>query len=131
MTTASRSDSGFTLLEFVVAVVVLMVGLLGLLQTVGLTYEHNLGTQRREDAAQVADDLMMAEKVKKFEGISTTSKQWNLTESAFKSGYVNYSVSKTAALVAPDTINLSITLSWRHKGKRFEHSISSLRSRNE
>ena len=55
----SNKKAGFTLIEFCVATLIMMVGLLGLLQGVNLAIEQNLGTLIRNEAVSVADEQMV------------------------------------------------------------------------
>ena len=52
----SSSSSGFTLIEVMVAMVITLVGLLGLLQSVNLATEHNIKNALRDEAVQVGED---------------------------------------------------------------------------
>ena len=123
-----RNSTGFTILEFLVAVVILTVGLLGLLRTVALSVDHNLGNERRNHAAQVADELMVLENARPFASLSAMSTRYLSGKMAFRSGYVHYSVSRMVTPVGASSAATRIVLSWKHKGKRCEHEISSIRS---
>ena len=67
----NTNNQGFTLIEFLVAIVILMVGLLGLLQTVNYAIVNNTTNQLRQEALLLADERMNLEKSKKFTAIST------------------------------------------------------------
>ena len=57
--TISPSDShGFTLVELLMAMLVMTVGLLGLLQSVMVAYEHNIRNRLREEALLVGEEQM-------------------------------------------------------------------------
>ena len=52
--------SGFTLIEVLVAMVITLVGLLGLLQSINLAMEHNVRNHLREEATRVGEREMNA-----------------------------------------------------------------------
>jgi len=55
-----RNNEGFTLIEVVVAFAILLIGILALLQSVNIAFEHNLKNQQRDEVVRVADDIMHA-----------------------------------------------------------------------
>lgn len=120
---------GFTLIEFLVSIVILMVGLLGLLQTINVALSENLKTQVRNEAVVVVDEEMAKELAKGYDGI-------NLGEnfSAFRNYTVSkkmmntfklYSVSKTGDSLQ-NSKQVAITVSWKHKGQRYTHNATSV-----
>ena len=55
----SPNDSGgFTLVEVLMAMLIMTVGLLGLLRSVSAAYEHTLRNRLREEAVAVAEEQM-------------------------------------------------------------------------
>ena len=59
MTRTSRKDSGgFTLVEMMMAMLVLTVGLLGLLQSIQVAWQHNARNRLREEAVLLAEERM-------------------------------------------------------------------------
>lgn len=135
--TVKSNDCGFTLVEFLVAIVILMVGMLGLLQTVNYAINHNMTNQLRQEALVLADEWMNREKVKAFDRISSPSTFTpNLTPPYLRSiplnqrlvngAFRNYSVTMTTNDTSPQSKNIDIQVTWNYKGQRFVHSISSL-----
>ncbi len=126
-----NNSCGFTLIEFLVALVILTVGLLGLLQTVNYSIETNLTTQLRDEAVRLADERMSSERSKVFDAISTNTRQ-EMVSVKVVNAFKNYSVVKTTTSLtaAGNTRNINIQVSWRHKDTRYTHVISSLVSKS-
>lgn len=125
-----KNNKGFTLIEFLVAIVIIMVGLLALLQSVNIAISHNLTTLFRNQAVMLADERMTLEKTKPFDCISTTTISSSMllnVNNAFK----NYSVVKIGSSMTTNTKSIEIDVVWKHKGTRYIHTISSLVSKSQ
>lgn len=120
-----QNESGFTLVELLVATVILSVGLLGLLQAVNMGIENNLTTQFRNEAVSVADTLMTVEKARPFAQLTSPSSTFSVSRS-HRLFFKNYSVTKIMTPQSSLTKSLQFNISWTHKGRKFSHSISSL-----
>jgi type IV pilus assembly protein PilV len=127
--TVYSNNKGFTLAELLVAMVIMMVGLLGLLQTVNYAINHNMSNQLRQEAAILADNRMNQEKIKAFDHISSPLVTPFTVRRVVNGAFRNYSVVKTNSDLTLQTKNIDIQVLWRYKNERFNHSISSLVSK--
>ena len=128
MRLARANEKGFTLIEFLVAIVIIAVGLLGLLQTVNFSIDRNMTTLLRDEAVRLADERMMREKSKVFTAISTNTVTENVAVNV-ANAFKNYSVAKTTSEVTSNTKNIQIDVTWRYKGQNYGHTMSSLVSK--
>ena len=71
--TSNKSNSGFTLVEVIMAMLIFMVGMLGLLTAVNLAIETNLRNQIRDEAVNVGERVMSELRGKGFDNISVAS----------------------------------------------------------
>ncbi len=125
------NQQGFSLIEFLVAIVILMVGMLGLLMAVDATHVHNLNNQFRNEAILVGDQEIVLEKSKVFDLISTnTAPHEKLVRREFRNAFKNYSVSRQGTSVG-DLKEINVTVSWRHKGVRYTHNVFGMISPSE
>lgn len=131
----NSNNSGFTLVEFLVSIVILMVGMLGLLQTVNYAISYNANNQLQQGAILLADELINIQKAKPFNNISSgvtpglvrKSIEKRMISGAFK----NYSVVKIGlqnSATDPTVKNYEVQVSWKYKQQRYQHSISTLLS---
>lgn len=139
-TPVSCNKSGFTLIEVLVAVVILTVGLLGLMQTVIYALNHNLTAQLRQEATLVADQVMSMEKAKPYSKITAPS--FDSTKVTYETlpmqitdtvvtRTVNgadktFAVRKTVRSPTPQSKNIEVMVSWVHKQTTYSHSVASI-----
>ncbi len=116
-----RNKSGFTLVEFLVSLVILMVGLLGLLQTINFALQYNMSTQLRNEAASVGDARMSRELAKPFDLISTGISSKPVSRQILN-GYKNYSVTRSG-LNMTNSKQVTVEVRWRYKNQSFTHTV--------
>ena len=120
----SISNNGFTLVELMVAILILMIGLLALLQTVNLAYSHNLITILRNEGVLLADEQMMIRKSMTFDSISSGTPK--IVSRDMRSAFKNYSVIGTVTNLTDTSKEIMLRVSWKHKNQPYDHFISSI-----
>ncbi len=112
------------MIEFLVAITILAVGLLGLLQVVNVAMGKNLENMYRVEAIQLADDRMMQKRSMPFLSITTAHSDTFLrnTRGISKS----YAVQEAINPVASRSKEIVINVLWTNKGNNYSHSISSV-----
>jgi type IV pilus assembly protein PilV len=128
VTVNSNNQTGFTLIEFCVAVLIMMVGLMGLLQAVNMAALHNLGTVLRNEAISLADENMVLAKTEVSDSVTFTNLAATsaLINRKTRSGFCNYSVNRSIMSAGANSKEVAVRVSWRYKGSKFNHVISSL-----
>ena len=127
-----NNHSGFTLIEFCVSVLIMMVGLLGLLQAVNMATVHNLGNLLRNEAITLADDRIVRAKTSVYDAVtftalaSDTISAANLVSRGVRAGFANYSVVLSVATAGSNSKELASRVAWRYKGNKLSHTISSI-----
>ena len=127
MRISPSTNSGFTLVELMMAMLITLVGLVGLLQSVNLAMEHNLRNQLRDEAVMIGEQAMSFQKVRSFDQLSTSRPP--PVSSRLRSGGVQYKVSCTANPPASLTEKLiTVTVTWNYRGTAYAHEVRSVRS---
>lgn len=133
--TLLSNNAAFTLLEVLVAMVILMVGLLGMLEAINLSIATNLRNEMRTHATSVAEDQLARKKSMPFDNITTPGGARNLSVPiAMRSATMNYTVTYLvddipAGATEPNAKRVNIGVRWSHKGNNYEHVVSSVVTR--
>lgn len=126
-----HDEKGFTLVEFLVALVIMTVGLLGLLETANVALRQNMSNKLRSEAIVLADQMMSNEKTQLFQNI--TSLPSSTRQANVGNATVNYSVTETVAKMDPSTNTIKsvqFTVTWTDRGQQKTHTLTSLVSQH-
>lgn len=123
---SSSNNHGFTLLEVVVAIVILMVGLLAMLQAINLSIATNLQNEMRNQGTMIGEDQMARIKSLPFANITATGEKTVTVPVSMRSSLVNYSVTKKVDEVSSTTRRVNVAVRWHHRGNIYEHVVSSV-----
>ncbi|WP_231934443.1 prepilin-type N-terminal cleavage/methylation domain-containing protein [Geobacter sp. DSM 9736] len=128
------SSNGFTLIEMVVAMVILIVGLLGLLQAVNVAMEHNLRGGLRDRAVAVGEQQMHnLMKLKHFDPIPQTFAQFTTVSVKVGAGSRNFRIERTrqalTSRVPEDSYRLRVNVRWAFKNMTTNHEVVAVVSR--
>lgn len=120
---------GFTLLEVLVSISILLFAMLGLFQSVNLALDTNLENQLRQQAVTAAEKTISDQKKLKFENI-TASNSLSFEQITAGSVFRNMSMAHRIDSLAVDVANtntkqISVRVWWRYKNKLYEHQTSS------
>lgn len=114
--------AGFTLIEVMVAIVILMVGLLGMFQSINLVMEKDIESQLLQRGVEVAEQRMSDLKAMPFANLTGNNK--TTATVAIGSSFRNMSVESLIQNLAT-TKQVSVRVSWRYRGRSYEHQTAS------
>jgi type IV pilus assembly protein PilV len=123
--TLPSNNRAFTLVEVLVAMLILMVGLLGMLQVINLAIRTNLQNEMRDQAVAIAEDRMAREKSLPFDNITASSERSINIASNIRNGIANYTVTLRVDNIG-NSKKIDIGVRWQHRGLNYEHIVSSL-----
>lgn len=126
-TTISRqNNTGFTLLEVLVAMVIIMVGLLGLLEAVGIATGHNMKNQLRDEAVFIGEERMADMMRRPFSVISTSTLN---IPSRLRGTERPFVVERKAERKATtDSYEFVVRVGWSYKNISSHHEVRSMRT---
>lgn len=127
MKKSNKNNCGFTLIEVMVAIVIMMVGMLGLLQSINLAMEHNLKNHLRDEAVYVGEKYMNIQRGKAFDLLSTTYGTRYEPSKVRGTGKL-YSVDMSTLTLSSDPVTpakqLTIVVKWTYKGVEYQNRVT-------
>lgn len=127
------NEKGFSLIELLAALVILMVGLLGMLQAINISIQANLQNELRTQGVLVAEEQLSKIKSRPFGNISATGvSTGNAGEKSIsvpvvmRSAFINYSVTNKVDNVSSTTKRINVGVRWKHKGNKYEQVVSAV-----
>lgn len=120
------NKSGFTLIELMVSVLILMVGILALLQMVNVSISHGLTNQFRNEASLVADEALLNQQAKGYDQIAIATNSSSISRQLLGSTFKNYSVVTTGTTISNNTKQVDVTVSWVYKKVRYTQQAATL-----
>jgi type IV pilus assembly protein PilV len=124
--TSRLASSGFTLVEVMMAMLIMTIGLLGLLQSVNVAYEHNTRNRLREEALLVGEEQMhqfrreTANATIPFETLTTAVREVAGISKTFRVTRENQPMSSTR--------KLRVRVAWSFKNQSSTHEIFTLKN---
>lgn len=127
MTRSTRNSYGFTLVEVMIAIVIMMVGMLGLFQSINVAMEYNLKNHLRDEAVYVAEKYMNIQRGKAFDLLST-SYNTRVEPSSVRGTGKTYNVDITTTNLSTDAVTpskqISVVVRWIYKGVEYQNRIA-------
>lgn len=128
-------DKGFTLIEVMMAILILMVGMLGLLEAINLAMEVNIRNQVREEAVYVGEKVMNEMRGKGFDNISVAAIATQVctypayqVPSRLRGVSRTYDVTRKSRVLStvdskPVTKELTVLVTWTYKGVEYQNMV--------
>ena len=126
-----HNESGFTLVELLVAMTIMLISLLALLHSVNIAMEYNLKNQLRGEAVRVGEEAMSNMRNRTFDTVSATTM---VIPSRLRNISRSYTVKRSIVAIPNPTSTVvsrqyQVDVKWVFKNVSTTHSIVSVRSR--
>lgn len=120
------TKKGFTFVELLVALVILMVSMLGILEAMVMAMQQNLETYSRDESVRIAEQAMNELRSTSF--TSLTDADYNVTRT-YKQWTRTFAVNRSVTGLSQNSRSVQLRVSWTINGKVHTHSITSIISR--
>jgi len=128
----SQNNKGFTIVETLVALVIVMVMLLGLVQAALLSIDNNLRNVLNDEAVRIAEQEMSEVRNTTFDNLIVGASNKTISVSIRNITNFSYTVTKTITSLSADSkrVDISVIWDWKEKtqanGNPYIHSISTI-----
>lgn len=120
-----QNNQGFTLVEIMVSLVVLMIMFLGMMQTVLVGLDSNMVNVLRAEAVMIAEEQMDEARDINFPALATTPDE--TVERDFRRiADFQYTLSQTVAVIDANNKQVTIQVTWPWKTQTYNHTIQTI-----
>lgn len=110
-----------------VAMVILMVGMLGLLATIDISLQQTAQNQLRELAVGVGEEQVRTMLAAPYDSLATFGN--TTTSRNYRNGRVGFNVTRTITALGTDSSELAVTVEWKHRGVNQLHQVRTVKSK--
>lgn len=134
----SRNKNGFTLIEVLIAIFLLLVGVMALLYVMSIAMSSNLQNVIRDEAVSVGIQQMTIVKNTPFVQLPAPGDNVSIGLSGsasadrtrkFRNTEVTYTVTTGIVQMSADTVRVRVLIEWSFKGIPYQHSVTSMMTR--
>ncbi len=118
-----------TLIEVLVAMLLFIIVSLAMLKISLLTLDSNMRNAARDEAVNIGEELMSAERNTPFDSLpsSTTTTTLSTVERHFRNNApITYTPVRTVTVRGVNDKQIDIVLSWAWRGRTFSHKVSTI-----
>jgi len=125
---ALHNKKGMTLIEVMIALLILMIVSMALMQTALLGMRENLRNALRDEAVNVADQRMNELRSAPTASIPFGSQTETEIERKFRASTMRFKPTRTVTQIGadPSTRQITMAVSWVYSGRTYTHSVTTI-----
>lgn len=111
-----------------VAMVILMVGLLGMLTTINVALQQSTTDQLREIAVGIGEDEIRAVSREEGDSLLIATEETHRVTKPFRGYSAGFNVTQVKSPVTSKSAEIKVIVSWVQKGMTHTHELKTIRS---
>ncbi|MBF0317473.1 MAG: prepilin-type N-terminal cleavage/methylation domain-containing protein [Nitrospirae bacterium] len=127
------NDKGFTLVEALVSMLILMFVMLGLLQAITVASDVTYKNELRDEVTKIVKEELEATRDADFDLVLTGTCQMctspNTYTRQFKNASINFGIAKTVTALDANNKRVDTTVTWVYKGETMTYTVNTLITR--
>ncbi|KJU86988.1 conserved hypothetical protein, membrane or secreted [Candidatus Magnetobacterium bavaricum] len=125
-----RNNKGFTLVEALISMVILMFVMLGLLSAITVTSDVTYKNELRDEVSKIIKEELEATRDTDFDTVLTGTCQIctspNTYTRQFRNASVDFGITKTVTVLDPNNKRVDITVTWSYKGETLSYTVNTI-----
>jgi prepilin-type N-terminal cleavage/methylation domain-containing protein len=121
--TVRKNRLGFTLVEVMVAILILFVSMMAILYALSMSVEHNLNNIMFDEAVKISDRTMNELRAAAFGSLATGN---NTVARRFRGFSITFNVNWTVQNLSANSRAIQVIVGWTWKGRNHRHSATSI-----
>ncbi len=117
-----QNNKGVTLIEVLIALVVLLIVFMGLIQASILSIEHNLRNEIREEAVRIATDNLTTARSASFDSVIDSGPD-TITRNIRNISNFPFTVTRTVTDLNTDNKQVSIRVTYKYRDETYNYDL--------
>ena len=127
METVNQRNRGFTLVEVLVAILILFISMMAVLHALGLSVEHNMKNIIMDEAVRISEQRMNELRNEPITTLTSSTPSTQLTISRnFRNITIDYNVNWIVENLSADSRAIQVLVQWRWKNIDHQHTATSI-----
>ena len=125
--TVNQKNRGFTLIEVLVAILILFISMMAVLHALGLSVEHNMKNIIMDEAVRISEQRMNELRNMPVTTLVSSTSSTKLTISRnFRNITIDYTVNWIVENLSADSRAIQVLVQWRWKNIDHQHTATSI-----
>ena len=127
METVNQKNRGFTLVEVLVAIVILFISMMAVLHALGLSVEHNMKNIIMDEAVRLSEQKMNELRNTPITTLASSNPSTEIPISRnFRNITIDYNVNWIVENLSADSRAIQVLVQWRWKNIDHQHTATSI-----
>ena len=127
METVNQKNRGFTLVEVLVAILILFISMMAVLHALGLSVEHNMKNIIMDEAVRMSEQRLNELRNEPITTLTSSTPSTQLTISRnFRNITIDYNVNWIVENLSADSRAIQVLVQWRWKNIDHQHTATSI-----